>query len=303
MSTVTIASPSESLADRDAEIDECDLRTKRPTDHQRTLIVDNIGLVDQVLGYLTAKWPAHVDRDDLFSAGQLALVECTERWNPDTGVPFHQYARQRIKGAMLDALRDADWAPRSLRDRVRLVEAARATFRQVHGREASHAEIAEATELTSHQVGSALAGVQRARVHSIDTPTTAGDGSTFAELLLCPATGAEQRIEDLEIRAELAGALASLDERARKVIVGIYLDGRPLADIGAELGVSESRISQIHHETLRTLDGMLRRRWERDHEVAPAGAPERRARSYEASLARYKAWHAEQRGQLLASGS
>jgi RNA polymerase sigma factor FliA len=301
MSAVTLASPSESLADRAVDPDRRDDSTKRATDHQRALIVDNIGLVDHVLRYLTATWPSHVDRDDLFSAGQLALVECTERWDPDAGVPFPQYARQRIKGAMLDAVRDTDWAPRSLRDRVRRVEAARATFRQVHGREANHAEIAEATDLTPHQVTSALAGVQRARVHSIDTPTTAGDGTTFAELLLCPSTGAEQRVEDLEVRAELAGALAALDERARTIIVGIYLEGRPLADIGVQLGVTESRISQIHHETLRTLEGMLRRRWERDHDAAPAGGPERRARSYDASLARYRAWHGAQRGQLLTS--
>jgi RNA polymerase sigma factor for flagellar operon FliA len=262
--------------------------------------MDHLWLVEQTVRFMASNWPTHVDRDDLYSAGQIALVESSARWDPDAGVPFEKYARRRIKGAMLDAVRNADWAPRSVRERVRHVEAARAELAHALGRAPRDHEIAELAELDIRQVHTALAGVRNARFRRLDAPCGEGE-LTHAELLLCPATGAEERIDDLEMRAELAGALMALDERARTVIVGIYLDGRPLADIGDELGVSESRISQIHHETLRTLNGMLRDRWEREHASTSPAIRERRARSYDASVARYKEWHAAQRGRLLDS--
>jgi RNA polymerase sigma factor for flagellar operon FliA len=140
-----------------------------------------------------------------------------------------------------------------------------------------------------------------------DTARRGGSGpaEALAELLLCPATGAEQRVEDIEMRLMVGGALGALDDRARRIICAIYLEGRVQQDIADELGITESRVSQIHHATLHVLGDMLavylpERAANRPEPKAAAGR-ERRSRSATQAIARYRAWYEQQRGGLVAA--
>lgn len=265
------------------------------------LVTDHMWIVERAMRNLVTGLPSHVDRDDLYSAGQIALLAVARRWDPSEEVLFSTYAKNRVRGAMLDALRDSDWAPRSSRRRTTAVQAAEATLRQRLHREPTVAEVAAVTGLRTDQVQAARGLVDRTKVLSLDTPLPGSEQSP-SEVVSCPSAGTEAQLEERELRAELAGALAALDERSRAVLVGIYLEHRCLADIGEDFGVTESRISQIHHKALDIVAGLLSDCWDRHH-----GAPQVEfdtrglGRSFDRANERYQQWHAAQAGRLLSS--
>lgn len=184
--------------------------------------------------------PVGVDADDLESAGLIALAEAWSRYDHSRGTAFEAYACIRIRGAIIDCIRDADWVPRKTRTRVRQSEEARQQLRDQLGREPSSTEV------------SALSGVkelgQVTRLVSLDS---------FVE---CSATSNSDVTETLEMQEtlqEIPIALESLNERDRLVVTLHYFQGVPLGQIAGLLGITDSRVSQLHARAINGLKQTL----------------------------------------------
>jgi len=210
------------------------------------LVMDHVGLVKAIAHRLAQRLPSQVELADLISVGVLGLIEAAKRYRPSTGVPFDAFARRRLQGAMLDALRDLDWAPRSLRKLRRDLDGAIARLRHDLAREPEEQEVAAAMDLSPEEYARVLDQVRSLEVGAIRQLDAPGaDGTPLLDLCIDPGDGPEARLERTELRAHLASALGDLPERERHVLALYYDDELTMAEIGEVLGVSESRVSQL----------------------------------------------------------
>jgi RNA polymerase sigma factor FliA len=218
-----------------------------------TLVEENLPLVGHLVREVLAKVPAHVGRDVLTSAGMMALVVSAQGFEPDRGVPFARFAAIRIRGALLDELRGMDWAARSVRSRAREVATVQAELAAVLGHTPSDADVAAALGMTAAELDSLHTDVARASVLSLQGFAP----ETGAELLAEPTAGPEALIMHREQLGYLHDAIAELPDRLRFVVTSYFFDQRKMSDIAVELGVTESRVSQMRAEALRLVrDGM-----------------------------------------------
>lgn len=249
------------------------------------LVTSNLPLVGHVVRETMMRVPGHVDRDDLTSAGMVALVKASRSFEVERGVPFARYAATRIRGAVLDELRAVDWAPRSVRRRARDLDQARGQLSARLGRVATDREVAQTLGLSLEEVAANAEDLSRAQVMSIDANP---DQDVFAESLVSVAPSPEQSLEHRERLAYLGEAILELPERLRTVVEGYFLAERPMAEIAAELGVTESRVSQLRAEAMVLLKDALNTQLDPDL-VQPAARPKgvaaRRREAYFAAVA------------------
>lgn len=213
---------------------------------ERELVREALPLVAREVREAISRLPAHVSRDELTSAGMLALVQAVRGFDPARGVPFPAFARRRIRGAILDELRDMDWASRSVRRRERELDDARARIASVNGRAATSSEIADATGMTTAELARHEGDLARAAVGSLSDLAT----ETIGGLPDVRPVEPEAVLLHRERMAYVRDAVAGLPERLRAVVDGYFLADRPMAELAEELGVSESRISQMRAEAL-----------------------------------------------------
>jgi RNA polymerase sigma factor for flagellar operon FliA len=223
-------------------------------DRRREDVVRNhMPLVGHLVREMLARVPAHVSRDDLVSAGYAALVTAARGFDESRGVPFARFAATRIRGALLDELRGMDWASRSVRQRARRTDSARQELTAELGRTPSVTEVADRLGCSVEDIGSADDDVQRAVVFSLQGFASAGAEDMVTE----PSPGPEEMLVRRERLGYLRHAIDALPERLRAVVVGYFFEERPMAKIAAELGVTESRVSQLRAEALGLLrDGL-----------------------------------------------
>jgi RNA polymerase sigma factor for flagellar operon FliA len=224
------------------------------TDRQiEDLVREHLPLVGHLVREMLGRVPAHVNRDDLTSAGLAALAAAAKSYDPTRGTPFGSFATVRIRGALLDELRGLDWASRSVRHRARKIETATAELTAQLGRTPTDTELAETLGVAVAELHSAADDVQRAVVLSLQ-----GFAAGTAEDLVPDRTqGPEELLLHREKIGYLHQAIAALPERLRTVVESYFLDERPMAVIAAELGVTESRVSQLRAEALTLLkDGL-----------------------------------------------
>ena len=216
------------------------------------LVREHLPLVSHLVREVLGRVPTHVDRDDLMSAGMMALTVSAQGFDATRGVPFAAFASIRIRGALTDELRSMDWASRSVRSRARDVESMRGDLTAALGRVPTRSEIAEALGLTVAEVNASEQDVRRAGLLSIEalTPT----GQTYL-----PSTpdGPESVILQREQVAELRAAVEHLPARLRLVVEQYFFEHRKMASIAEELGVTESRVSQLRSEALLRLRTLL----------------------------------------------
>jgi RNA polymerase sigma factor for flagellar operon FliA len=251
---------------------------------QDELITEHIPLVGHIVRETMGRLPGHINRDDLTSAGLTALVQSAQAFDPDRGVSFARYAATRIRGAILDELRGVDWASRSVRRRARLLDTTRTSMAGELGRAPTDAEVASALGMTTGEVAANDDDVNRAAVMSLQ-----GFGDSSVEEVL-PATGPspEQLVEHRERLAYLVDAVAELPERLRTVVEDYFFAERPMADIAADLGVTESRISQMRAEALVLLRDAMNSALDPDLVAEPRrpdGCAARRREAYFTSVA------------------
>ncbi len=234
---------------------------------QEELIRAHIPLVGHIVRDMLSRVPNHVHRDDLTSGGLAALVTAARGFDPQRGIPFHRFATTRIRGALLDELRSLDWASRSVRSRARRADTAREQLMNTLGRTPTAEELAAALGTTTGEISNTTNDVQRAVVLSLQGFAT----GAAEDLVTERAAGPEDTLLRREQIGYLHHAVEALPERLRKVVTEYYLDERPMAEIADELGVTESRVSQLRSEALALLkDGM-------NHQLDPelVASPER----------------------------
>jgi len=247
-----------------------------------TLVRENLALVGHIVRETMTRLPAHIGRDDLTSAGMAALVLSAQGYDESRGVPFARFAAIRIRGALVDELRSMDWASRSVRGRAREVDAARNQLSVTLGRSPRPHEVAETLGVSVSELGNIDADVHRASVLSLQGFAP----ETGAAMVPDAQRGPEQLVIDREQLGYLHDAIAELPERLRYVVRSYFFDQRQMADIAAELGVTESRISQLRAEALKLLrHGLAACEPEPAPVPEPAGRSGAKIASYAAAVA------------------
>lgn len=224
---------------------------------RNALVVAHLGLVKSIARRLSQRVPSQVELNELIGAGMVALVDAAGRYQPALNVPFEAYARRRVQGAMLDSLRQLDGVPRSARRLRRDLDAAINRLRHELGREPDEREIAGALGVSDAEYTRMLQQLQAADIGAIRQVGGHGDGSLL-ELAIDPEDDAQVQLERAEIRAHLAAAIAELPERERHILALYYQEELTLGEVGAVIGVGESRVSQLRTQAVARLRARLR---------------------------------------------
>lgn len=220
------------------------------------MIEDNLPLVKHIVFQVAVHFPRHVDRDELARAGALGLVEAARRYDEDRGVPFERFAAQRIRGAILDAVRAADWAPRSVRTLARKLEGVEQRLATELGRVPNKEEMAEALGMSQSELNRLQDRMFRSVVLALEHETAdeVEKDLTLVDVLVDPhSPEPSAELESRELHGYLRDAISLLPERHRLVVVGYFLEGRTSQDLAEFLDVTESRISQLRSESLLML--------------------------------------------------
>jgi RNA polymerase sigma factor FliA len=248
------------------------------------LVTSHMQLVGHIVRESMSRLPGHVNRDDLTSAGLTALVQAARSYDEARGVPFTRYAATRVRGAIIDELRGIDWASRSVRRRARELDETRTQLAGRLGRVPTDAEVAEAAGVTVEELAANADDVSRASVMSLQ-----GFGDTpIDDVLPTRAPSPEEKVEQNERIGYLVDSVALLPERLRVVVEGYFFAERPMAEIAAELGVSESRVSQMRAEALVLLKDAMNSALDPElvtPHARPDGCAARRRDAYFAAVA------------------
>jgi RNA polymerase sigma factor for flagellar operon FliA len=226
------------------------------------LVVAYSPMVKFVAGRLGAGLPSHVDDADLISYGLMGLIGAIERFEPERGIKFETFAMTRIRGAIIDELRSLDWVPRSVRSRAREIEAAQTKLEHELQRAPTEAELAAKLGISEEELQTSLLEIHNSSVYALDELWTVSDssGDTVSLLDTISDPRAEDPQESLassEIKDRLTEAIASLPEREQLVVALYYYEHLTLREIGEVLGVTESRVSQLHTKAVMRLKSGL----------------------------------------------
>jgi len=220
------------------------------------MIEANLPLVKHIVFQVAVHFPRHVDRDDLARAGALGLVEAARRYDESRGVPFERFAAQRIRGAILDSVRAADWAPRSVRNLARKLEGTEQRLATELGRIPTKDEMADALGMTHNELHRLQDRMFRSVVLALEHETTdeVEKDLTLVDVLVDHSSiEPSNELEIRELHSYLRDAISLLPERHRFVVIGYFLEGRTSQDLADFLCVTESRISQLRSESLLML--------------------------------------------------
>jgi RNA polymerase sigma factor for flagellar operon FliA len=247
------------------------------------LVRSHLPLVGHLVREMLSRLPSHVSREDLVSAGMAALAAAAKNFDHERGIPFGGFATTRIRGALLDELRGLDWASRSVRSRARKLETAQQQLTATLGRTPTQTELAEAMGVAIDEIKAVDEDVQRAVVLSLQ-----GFAAGTAEDLVPERTAGP---EDLLVHREKVGylhnAISALPDRLRRVVDAYFFHELPMADIASELGVTESRVSQLRAEALILLRDGLNAHLDPDLVIdgdRPGGCVARRREAYYAQI-------------------
>ena len=226
------------------------------------LILTYAPLVKYVAGRLGSGLPAHVEEGDLVSYGLLGLIGAIERFDPDRDIKFETYAIARIKGSIIDELRSMDWVPRSVRARARDIERAIAELEAKHTRAPTDEEISAKLGITEEEFQDSLLEISRTSIAALDElwTSSAGGGDPVALIDTIEDTQAaepQMAMAYTELREALGEAIARLPEREKLVVTLYYYEELTLREIGEVLGVTESRVSQLHTKAILRLKARL----------------------------------------------
>ncbi len=217
---------------------------------QQSLVLEHYGMVEAVARQIYSRLPSSVQLDDLVSVGTLGLIESIDRFDPSRGVPFESFARHRVRGAILDALRAADWVPHSVRRKAQAIERTRRSLAQ-RGRSTDEEQVAQALGLPVCRYRSMAQDAEIRQVLSLDAPAANGTSP------LLDTVGGDEDLqgdtETAELRDMVREAVTNLPARERQAIELYYFRGLQLKDVGASLGVTESRACQLCGQGIKRL--------------------------------------------------
>ena len=222
------------------------------------LLTEHMPLVKRLAHHMKAKLPASVEVDDLIQAGMIGLLDAITRYEETHGAQFETYAVLRIRGAMLDELRSSDWLPRSMRQNMRKIEAAMSALQQKLGHAPSESEVAKSLKLSLSDYQDMLSdGGGHQLVYYEDFHDTDGNDS-FLDRYAVDDADPLRSLMDGDFRQAVIDAIEALPPR-EKILMGLYYEEElNLKEIGAVMGVSESRVSQLHTQAVARLRATLR---------------------------------------------
>jgi len=226
------------------------------------LVVAYSPLVKFVAGRLGAGLPSHVDDADLISYGLMGLIGAIERFEPERGIKFETFAMTRIRGAIIDELRSLDWVPRSVRARAREIEAAQSKLEHELQRAPTEEELAAKLGIDEEELRTFLLEIANSSVYALDELWTisdsSGDSVSLLDTISDPrADDPQESLASSEIKDRLTEGISSLPEREQLVIALYYYENLTLREIGEVLGVTESRVSQLHTKAVMRLKSAL----------------------------------------------
>ncbi len=223
---------------------------------RENLINSHLSKVKYIADRIASKLPPTVERDDLYGAGVIGLLDAIERFDASRGIAFTTFAEMRVRGAILDSLRALDWASRTMRRRGREVQAAFAAVERQHGRTATEEEVAAHLKINIRELRDLLQSLNGLTLIDLDERNE-DTGLTAMEMVLDDSASPLEKFEENERRKVLTRAIDHLPERERQVIALYYLEELTMKEIGAVLGVTESRISQLRTQALLRLRNKL----------------------------------------------
>lgn len=221
-----------------------------------TLIAAHLSKVKFIADRMAVRLPSVIERDDLYGAGIIGLLDAVERFEPWRGVAFTTFAEMRVRGAILDSLRALDWASRKTRRQARELQTAYRELEIKFGRAATEAEVAETLNLTVNALHELLAQMRGLQVAELDAETT---GRKMLETVFDTNSSPLELYEETELRARLARAVDRLPKRERQVIALYYVEELTLREIGEILSVTESRVSQLRTQAVARLRNSFQR--------------------------------------------
>ncbi len=227
----------------------------RTLETRNELVMHYVHLVRYIVLRLVPTYRKHVDFDDLMSGGLLGLMDAVDKFDQSKEVKFETYASLRIKGEIIDQIRKQDWAPISLRQKIKKVEDCFDALESANGYPPTEAEVAERLSMSPDEVKKTLDEAHTFNLVALDEMLADRSDSLAAPLDETP----ESQFEDKEMKEVLVRTIESLSEREKQVVSMYYYDELTLKEIGAVLGVTESRVSQIHSKALMTLRTRMKR--------------------------------------------
>lgn len=223
------------------------------------LLSQHAGLVKKMAYQLKAKLPANVEMDDLIQAGMIGLLDATQRYEDNHGAQFETYASLRIRGAMLDELRENDWMPRSLRKSMRAVESAIRSLEQQYGRAPTETELAKALDMTITEYHALLGDCSGHQLLYFEDFHASDESAHFLDHHVHDQHGDPmQMLLSSDFKDCLVEAINALPER-EKILMGLYYEqSLNLKEIGTVMNVSESRVSQLHSQAVARLRASMK---------------------------------------------
>lgn len=230
---------------------------------EEKLVSDHLRLVRTVVGRLAMNLPAHVDADDLYSAGLVGLLNAVRQYDPNAGSTFESYARVRIRGAIFDELRRLDWVPRSVHEKARKVQAVMHELEQRNGSLPTGSEMARALSISLSEYEALLDEIRPATFVCLDSVGNCDETAEGGRYDHIPDESQRNPVDctcQRELAEIVAERLQQLPEVQRKVVALYYFEDMRLREIAQVFGVTESRICQIHSQAILAIRSVLSHR-------------------------------------------
>lgn len=238
-----------------------DYKTSGSRDARDRLIIHYSPLVKFVAGRVAAGLPHNIEQSDLVSYGMFGLIDAIDKFDLSRGFKFETYAISRIKGAIIDELRSIDWVPRSVRAKARAIERAYSKLENELKRTPEDKEVAAELGVTEDELANTMSQISFVGIVALDELLSGNNsergGSTVGDTIADTANDPVAKFESEEMRHVLADAINRMPDRERLVLTLYYYEGLTLAEIGTVLGVTESRVCQIHTKAILQLRGRL----------------------------------------------
>lgn len=227
-------------------------------DAKKELIENYLPLVEYVTNRMSIGLPKNVIKEDLASHGVMGLIDAIEKFDYLRGLQFETYASWRIRGAIIDGLRQGDWVPRSVREKAKKIEEAYQLLEQKYMRSITDTEICEYLELNEKEFASMVQDISISTVFSLEEPLREEESETRMSLLIDHSVKRpESTVDDLFLKTSLEKGIDRLTEKERTVVSLFYFEDLSLSEIAEVMSLSPSRISQLHSKAIQRLRGVL----------------------------------------------